>query len=135
MVMNNEVKEYLANHYFAGQIPGNLVRYLYDRYGEEPLEGCMSPQLFWSYIADDVNAYINGELDITLRTPLQKLQDRYDELSDITGSFADDIRILEEENAYLRDFIHYIHNVELYEKFRKEAHIEEDEMGFDFYTL
>lgn len=74
MVMNNEVKKYLAEHYLAGQIPGNLVRYLYDRYGEEPLEGCMSPQLFWSYITEDVNAYINGELDITLRTPLQKLQ-------------------------------------------------------------
>ena len=46
-----------------------------------------------------------------------------------------DIRNLEKENEYLRDFIHYIHNEELYERFRKEAHIEEDEMGFDFYTL
>ena len=135
MVINNEIKEYLADIYFDGHIPGNLVRYLYDRYGEEPLEYCMSPHLFWSYIADDVNAYINGELDISLRTPLQKLRDRYDELSDITSSFADDIRILEEENAYLRNFIHYIHNEELYERFRKEAHIEEDEMGFSFYTL
>lgn len=56
MVMNNEVKKYLADIYFDGNIPGNLVRYLYDRYGEEPLEGYISPHLFWSYIADDVNA-------------------------------------------------------------------------------
>ena len=135
MVMNNEIKEYLADRYFSGLIPCNLVRYLYDRYGEEPLEGCMSPQLFWSYITHYVNAYINGDLDISLRTPLQKLLERYDELEGITCSFAADIKSLEEENAYLRDFIHYIHNEELYERFRKEAHLEQDEMGFDFYTM
>ena len=135
MVMNNEVKEYLADIYFNGHIPGNLVRYLYDRYGEEPLEGCMSPPLFWSYITDDVNAYMNGELNITLRAPLQKLQERYDELEGITCSFVADIRNLMEENAYLHDFIYYIHNEELYERFRKEAHLEEDEMGFSHYTM
>lgn len=135
MVMNNEIKEYLADRYFAGLIPGNLVRYLYDRYGEETLMGDLSPQFFWPYITHDVNAYINGKLDISLRTPLQKLQDRYDELNDITSSFADDIRILNEENTYLRDFIHYIHNEELYERFRKEAHLEEDAMGFGYYTM
>lgn len=135
MIMNNDVKEYLANRYFAGLIPGNLVRYLYDRYGEEPLEGSMSPDFFWSYITHDVKAYINGELDISLRTPLQKLQDRYDELEGITCSFAADVRHLEEENAYLYDFIRYIHNEELYKRFRKEAHREKDEMGFSFYTM
>lgn len=91
--------------------------------------------LFWSYITHDVNAYINGDLDISLRTPLQKLLERYDELEGITCSFAADIKSPEEENAYLRDFIHYIHNEELYERFRKEAHLEQDEMGFDFYTM
>lgn len=135
MVMNNEVKEYLADRYFAGLIPGNLVRYLYDRYGYEPLEGELAPQFFWSYVTHDVKAYIRGELDVSLRTPLQKLQDRYDELEGITYSFAADIRHLENEVAYLHDFIHYIHNEDLYERFRKEAHREKDEMGFSFYTL
>ena len=82
-----------------------------------------------------MEAYIRGALDIRLRTPLQKLQDRYDELSDITSSLAGEVRDLETELSYLRDFIHYIHNDELYEKFRREAHIEKDEMGFSYYTL
>lgn len=81
MVMNNEVKKYLADTYFAGRIPGNLVRYLYDRYGEDPLEGELSPQFFWSFVISDVEAYIHGSLDITLRTPIQKLQDRYKDLA------------------------------------------------------
>ena len=83
----------------------------------------------------DVKAYLNGELDTSLRTPLQKLQDRYDSLSGITSSFAEHIHILEEELSYLRDFIRYIHNESLYEKFRHEAHQETDEMGFRYYTM
>ena len=75
--MNNEVKTYLADRYFGGRIPGNLVRYLYDQYGEDPLAGELSPQFFWPYVIGDVKAYINGTLDIQIRTPLQKLKERY----------------------------------------------------------
>ena len=135
MVMNNEVKTYLADRYFGGRIPGNLVRYLYDQYGEDPLAGELSPQFFWPYVIGDVKAYINGTLDIRIRTPIQKLKDRYDELEGITCSFAKENQALEKENAFLHDFIRYIHKETLYEQFRNEAHLEQDETGFSFYTL
>lgn len=135
MVMNNEVKKYLADTYFAGRIPGNLVRYLYDRYGEDPLEGELSPQFFWSFVISDVEAYIHGSLDITLRTPIQKLQDRYKDLESITIGFAEDIRNLELERSYLRDFISYIHKEDFYQYFREHAHQEKDELDFTYYTL
>ena len=135
MTMNNEIKEYLADRYFSGLIPGNLVRYLYDRYGEEPLERDLSPQFFWPNVIGDIKDYLNGTLDIRLRSPLQKLQDRYDELSGITSSICEDKRRLETELTYLYDFIRYIHQEDLFEKFKKYAHEEEDEYGFKYFTM
>lgn len=135
MTMNNELIRELAHRYFADRMPEDLRAYLFDRYTDEPLEGDLAPQFFFPAVLSDIQKYIRGELDTTLRTELQKLLERYDELSDITSRFAEDIRHLEVENRYYVDFINWMQLGDKYHEFQKTAHEEHDEMGFSYYTM
>lgn len=134
MTMDEKLIKELAHRYFSGKMPKNLKMYLFDRYGEEPLEGDLSPQFFFPAILSDISKYIQGSLDTTLRTELQKLQDRYEELSNITCGMAQERRRLETENQYLSDFIRWMHLEGRYLNFRKKAYPEKDEYGFEYYT-
>lgn len=126
----------LAWDYFNGEMPEDLRAYLYDRYGEEPLEGDLSPQFAVPAIRGDVKRYLSGELDTAVRTPLQKLRDRYDELSDITCSFARTCMEQGKELRYLSDFIRWMCLDRQYRIFRENAHEEYDEdMPFPHYTI
>ena len=88
MTMDYEIINVLAEDYFEGNMPEELSAYLIDRYSEEPLEGDWSPQFFFPRIQSDIKSYIRGELDVTLRTDIEKLQDRYIELNNIVCSFV-----------------------------------------------
>lgn len=135
MIINNEIIRELALHYFDGSMPGNLQAYLCDRYGEEPLEGDLAPQFFFPAVISDIHRYLRGGLNTAVRTDLQKLQDRYRELSGIASSLAQDVSRLEKENRYCSDFIHQMNLYHQYLEFRKSAHEEQDVFGFPYYTL
>lgn len=135
MTMDKELIGELAHRYFSGKMPKDLKTYLFDRYVEEPLEGDLSPQFFFPAVISDIRKYIQGELDTTPRTQMQKLQDRYEELSGITCSMAQEKQRLETENQYLGDFIRWMHLEEMYLDFRKRAYPEKDEYGFEHHTL
>ena len=136
MTVNHEVFKVLADRYFPAGIPSDLKLYLIDAYGEEPLRGDLSEQFFWPQVISDVELYIKGKLDITVRSDYQKLQDRYDELSDITSEFARDRYHLMNENRYLRDFVSWMHLDSMYQEFRMHAHKEMDELGmFSRYVM
>lgn len=135
MTIDNELIKELAHRYFADKMPEDLRAYLLDRYTEEPLEGDLAPQFFFPRLTSDIQKYISGGLDIKPRTELQKLQERYDELSDITSRFAEDIKHLDSENRYYADFVRWMHLDDKYQEFRKTAHEEHDEFGFSYYTI
>lgn len=135
MTIDYEIINVLAEDYFYGNMPEELSAYLIDRYSEEPLEGDLSPQFFFPMIQSDINSYVKGELDVTLRTDLEKLQDRYDELNDIVCRFADDNSRLESRGRYMHDFINYMNLSDKFSEFVKQAHVETDEIGFEYYTL
>lgn len=135
MTMDKELIKELSRRYFAGRMPEELRLYLFDRYGEEPLEGDLSPQFFFPAVLSDIREYTQGKLDITPRTELQKLRDRYEELSGITCGMAQDRQRLEAENQYMGDFIRWMHLENSYRDFREKAHPMRDEYGFEHYTL
>lgn len=135
MTMDKELVRELGDRYFAGNMPDDLKQYLLDRYGEEPLEGDLAPQFFFPAVLSDIRKYTQGNLDTTPRTELQKLSDRYEELSGITCGMAQDRQILETETRYMGDFIRWMHLEDSYREFREKAHPARDEYGFEYYTL
>lgn len=135
MTIDHQLIEELADQYFSGRMPKDLNTYLFDRYGEEPLAGDHAPQFFYPAVWADIEKYICGELDTTLRDNLQKQQDRYEELSEIASRFAEEKRQLELENQYYTDFIRWMHLDNNYQEFRERAHEERDAFGFSHYTI
>ncbi len=135
MTIDDNMIQVLAGVYFSGEMPEDLRLYLLDIYGTEPLRGDLEPQFFWPAVKEDIQSYIRGELDTTVRTELQKLQDRYDELSGILTEFAEMNRWLEEEFRYMSDFIAWTKQNKQYEFFRENAHEEKDEYGFLRFVL
>lgn len=135
MTIDYEIINVLAEDYFKGNMPEELSAYLIDRYSEEPLEGDWSPQFFFPIIQSDIKSYIRGELDVTLRTDIEKLQDRYIELNNITCSFVAENHKLESKNRYMHDFIGYMNLNGKFSEFVEQAHVEIDEIGFEYYTL
>lgn len=128
MTIDNQIIRNIEEQYFySKKMPEDLSLYLFDRYSEEPVEGEITEQFFYPRVYSDVRNYIKGELDTTLRTDLEKLQDRYDELSDILSGIVDSEKSYAAEQVYLRDFIRWLGQSEKYEYFRKNAHLEVDE--------
>lgn len=136
MTIDNEIIEELARCHFADRMPEDFRIYLFDRYGEEPIEGELAEQFFYPAVHSDIEKYIRGKLDTTPRTELQKLQDRYDELSDITCSMAQDTANLSEEVTYLSDFVQWLGLEQKYQEFKEHAYLKKDEnLPFSRYVL
>lgn len=135
MRINDKIIKELAQREFEGRMPKELKAYLLDHYEDDPLYGELPEQFFWPTVLSDIQKYKAGDLDTAVRTPLQKLQDTYDELNDITCGLAEDKTTLEKENRYLRDFISWMHLEKNYQEFKASAHVEQTEVGFDFYTM
>ena len=136
MVINDAIIKVLAQEHFNGTMPDDLCAYLYDRYDHDPEEGMLTEQFFFPFVETDIKRYIAGELDTTVRTPLQKMQDRYNDLQYITGRYFEECQKCEEENEYLRDFIYWMHLDGLYAEFRENARkIEQEEDPFPRYTM
>ena len=125
----------LAAHYFDSEMPRELEAYLIDRYDDELLEGAWDPQQLAECIHEDIQAYLAGQLDTTVRTPFQKLENRYDELSHLTSHLADENRSLKDENDRLMYFLLERNLTGEYAWFREHASIKEDQLGLMHYAL
>ena len=108
MVINDAIIKDLAQEHFNGTMPDDLRAYLFDRYDHDPEEGMLTEQFFFLFVGADIKRYIAGELDTTVRTPLQKLQDRYNDLQYITGRYYHECAEYSEELEYLHDFISWM---------------------------
>jgi len=136
MTINNELIKELALDHFDGRMPSAFRAYLYDRYGEEPLAGDLLPQFFFPSILSDIKKYKAGKLDITVRTPIEKLKDRYEELSDITSQLVEELSYYRENYRYMNDFIKWMHLDDKYKVFRDNAYeITSEENPFLHYTM
>ena len=125
----------LAALYIDSDMPHELEAYLIDRYDDEPLEGAWDPQQLAECIHEDIQAYLAGQLDTTVRTPFQKLEDRYNELSHLTSSLADENRSLKDENDRLMDFLLERNLTGEYAWFKEHASLKEDPLGLMHYAL
>lgn len=136
MTIDNTVIKELSDHYFNGTMPKKLKAYLYDRYDTEPECGITTPETLWSWVISDVKSYKEGSLDTTLRTPLQKMEDRYDDLRSVTNDFSQANRHMEEELKFLNDFISWKGLEDDFQYFRNNAHLQTDEdIPFPSYVL
>ena len=136
MVINDTIIKVLAQEHFNGTMPDDLCAYLFDRYDHDPEEGMLTEQFFFPFVEADIKHYIAGELDTTVRTPLQKMQDRYNDLQHITGRYHEECVRNNEELEYLHDFISWMHLDGLYAEFRENARkIEQEENPFPRYTM
>ena len=136
MVINDVIIKVLAQEHFNGTMPDDLCAYLFDRYDHDPEEGMLTEQFFFPLVEADIKRYIDGELDTTVRTPLQKMQDRYNDLQDITGRYHEECVRNNEELEYLHDFISWMHLDGLYADFRENARkIEQEDDPFPRYTM
>ena len=136
MVINDAIIKVLAQEHFNGAMPDDLCAYLFDRYDHDPEEGMLTEQFFFPLVEADINRYIAGELDTTVRTPLQKMQDRYNDLQYITGRYFGESAQQEEELKYLHDFISWMHLDGLYAEFREKAHkVYPDDLPFPRYEM
>ena len=125
----------LAALCMGSEVPRELEAYLIDRYDDEPLEGAWDPQQLSECIHEDIQAYLAGQLDTTVRTPFQKLEDRYNELSHLTSSLADENRSLKDENDRLMDFLMERNLTGEYARFKEHASLKEDQLGLMHYAL
>lgn len=136
MTVGPEMIRMPGEYYFAGKMPGELEAYLYDRYGEEPLAGDLAPLFFWPAVFSDMDAYCKGELDTKVRTPMEKLEERYAELSSILGEYAERNCIQEMEMEYLYDYIRWRGLESEFQYFLRNARKEPYEGGpFTHYVL
>ena len=136
MTINNELIKELAHKHFNGRMPSELRAYLYDQYGEEPLAGELAPQFFFPSIESDIKKYKTGKLNTSVRSPIEKLQDRYEELSDITSQLAEELSHYRADYRYMHDFIAWMHLDNNYKEFREKAYeTSTEENPFLHYTL
>ena len=136
MVINDAIIKELAQEHFNGTMPDELCAYLFDHYDHDPEEGMLTEQFFFPFVEADIKRYIAGELDTTVRTPLQKMQDRYNDLQYITGRYHEECMQYKEELEYLKDFVSWMHLDGLYAEFRENARkIEQEDDPFPRYTM
>jgi hypothetical protein len=136
MTVNEDIIEELAWRYFDEDMPQELIDYLYDQYEEEPLAGDLAPQFFWPSILSVIEDYTHGKLTIRLRTDMEKLQDRYNELDDIVSEISEERWSLYDENKYLKDYIRWLGKQDEFQEFKEQAHEELDEYGmFSYYVM
>lgn len=136
MTVDNTVVKELSDQYFNGAMPKKFEAYLYDRYETEPEYGITTPETLWSWVISDIESYKNGTLDITLRTPLQKMEEHYDDLCSVTNDFSQANRRLEQELKYLNDYISWKCLEDDFRYFRDNAHLQTDEDNpFPSYVL
>lgn len=127
MTINSQMIQEFADRFFEGDLPDDLYTYLYDRYGEDPLHGDLYEGSLYAMVYHDVREYIAGTLDSRIRSPLEKLQDQFDELRDITSDFAEKCSNQEKEIYYMREFIQWMHLQDLYQDFCRKSHEEYNE--------
>lgn len=133
MTINDTFIKVLAWNYFGGRMPDGLRAYLYDHYGEEPLEGGLSAV---PAIRCDGKRYPGRELDIKVKTPLQKLRDCSNDLPGITCDFAPICRNQETKLRYTHNFSYWTRLDEQYRLFRENAHEKRSEdMPFSHHTM
>ena len=125
----------LAALYFDSEMPHDLEGYLIDRYDDEPLEGAWDLQHLSECIHEDIQAYLAGQLDTSVRTPFQKFEERFDELSHLTSRLADENQSLKDENDRLMDFLMERNLTEAYAWFKEHASLKPDELGLMHYAL
>jgi len=107
MATNEQIIKNIEQQHLYHEIPSHLKAYLHDRYDEEPLLHCLSDDDIFSIMRDDIEKYYKGNLDISIRTETERMQDEIDELRHELACELHSSRIVNDEVNRLEDFIHH----------------------------
>lgn len=122
MTINNRIIRNLETYTFQRTLPKELKVYLNDVYSEEPWPYEYSEQDLYTNIKQDINAYYAGKLDITIKTPLQKLELDNEYLRSLYGEAMTEIQ---DQSSYI-DEIHellWANGLEASRMLHSEVHI------------
>ena len=135
MVINKQIEQEIADRYFHGRMPQDFKAYLYDRYSEDPIPGEVDEISLINWIREDSEKYLRGELDTTVRTEYQKLQDRFDEMSGFLSAKMGEIQSLEHELQVHLDFLEYHRLLDEFHRFEAQPpeKISSPDAPFPFY--
>ena len=119
MIINNEVVKVLEQYELQSEMPDDLKSYLFNRYSSEPLPYEQSEQDLYSNIKKDINAYKEGNLDLTIKTPEQLLKDDLNFALEAYGDAMFENRRQHERICLLQDFIQHHKLNELFKSYEK----------------
>lgn len=122
MTLTNRMIKSLETYTYRQRFPKKLTAYLHDRYSEEPWPYEFSEQDLVNNVRKDVNAYFEGTLDTTIRTPIQKLAGQIEDLRELYCQSMGEIRDL---NRYI-DELHellWAHGLESPRMINSDTHV------------
>lgn len=105
MTINHKVIQTLETYTFKSPFPIELKRFLKDKYSEEPWPYEYSEQDLYSNIKDDVAAYFAGNIDITIKTPLEKKDLEIEYLRGLYGDAMCEISDLQKDIEDLHELL------------------------------
>ena len=136
MALIDKVIKELSLEWFDGRMPKKLHAYLLNHYSNGTPGNVYTEDFLYEAINSDIEQYREGTLDTTIHTPLERLQDEYDELSGVLQSMSEECNSLQCEIEYMHDFIRWMHLTEMYDDFRRNAHKHQTEdEPFPYYTV
>jgi hypothetical protein len=86
-------------------IPEELEAFFLDQYGEEPFPYEYTEQDLYEQIRKLIYQYQEGRLDISVKSPLEKIRMNYSYLQQEYADAMAKIKLMESENIYLKDLL------------------------------
>lgn len=121
MILINQMIKSLETYTYRQGFPKELTAYLKDRYSEEPWPYEYSEQNLFTILMDDIDMYFKGELDTTIRTPIQKLLEQIEDLREL---YCQSMYEIHDLNSYI-DELHeclWAHGLESYRMIHSNTH-------------
>ena len=107
MTINYGIIHDIEKNYIHRKMPGKLIAYLFDHYSEDIYGFYENKSSLYEDILTDVGKYECGLLKPTVRSPLRRIRDQYEELKRYNSAVLDDYRSMETEynkmTRFLRD--------------------------------
>ncbi len=122
MTINNKMIKVLETYTFNRPFPTELKRFLKDRYSEEPWPYEYSEQDLYANIKEDAYAYFAGNLDVAIKTPLDKKELEIEYLRDLYGDAMCEINDLQKYIEELHELL-WAHGLESSRMLHSDSHV------------
>jgi len=105
MTINQKVIRTLETYIFKHPFSAELKRFLKDQYSDEPWPYEYSEQDLYAHIKKDVDAYFSGNIDITIKSPLEKKDLEIEYLRGLYGDAMCEVRDLQKTIEELHELL------------------------------